>query len=79
MPTRENRKHPLLLLVLAGTLTACAANDAAVERAPASENEYVTGSRIPGKGRGTTTTMSKEEMERIRSTTQQGLPENMKP
>ena len=63
----------------AGLLCACAAPDPADARAVRTEGEYVTGSRIPGKGRGPVTSTSTEELERARSTVRQHLPEDMKP
>lgn len=63
----------------AGLLAACAAPDAGEARAVRTDAEYVTGSRIPGKGRGTVTSIDKEEVERARSTVRQHLPEDMKP
>ena len=69
----------LILIVSAGLLTACAASDPAEVRAPRSENEYITGSRIPGKGPGAVTRGDKEEIERMRSTGTVPLPDHMKP
>jgi hypothetical protein len=69
----------LIVTVSAGLLAACAASDPAEVRAPRSESEYITGSRIPGKGPGAVTRGDKEEIERMRSTGTVPLPDHMKP
>ena len=65
----------LAALVLLPLAVGCASNTGEV-RAPASENDFVTGSRIPGKGRGVT--MSRDDLEHLRSTAQQPIPEHLK-
>jgi hypothetical protein len=69
----------LTALLLAPLLSACAADNSPDARRPSSDNEYITGSRIPGKGRGPVTTVGKEEVERLRTLEPQVLPDGMKP
>jgi hypothetical protein len=66
----------LALLALLPLAAACGATDDTEARAPLSDNAFVTGSRIPGKGR--VTTVDREEMERMRSASPQSLPEVLK-
>jgi hypothetical protein len=67
-----------LVLALAFLLAACAAGEKTEERAVRSDEEYITGSRIPGKG-GRVRTMSKEELERMRAAQPQPVPEGLTP
>ena len=66
----------LTALILLPLAAACAATDPTEVRAPRSENEFVTGSRIPGKGRGAATT--RDDIEHMRSTAQQPMPDTLK-
>jgi len=50
--------------LLCTMLIGCASNGATEERRAPSENDYVTGTRIPQKNKGAVSTMTREEWER---------------
>jgi hypothetical protein len=66
------------LIAIVPLLAACAAGGTSEERAVRTDDEYITGSRIPGKG-GRVRTMSKEELERMRAAQPQPVPEGLTP
>ena len=66
----------LTALILLQLAAGCAATEPAEVRAPRSENEFITGSRIPGKGRGAA--MTRDDIEHVRSTAQQPMPDTLK-
>ena len=66
----------LALLALIPLATACASTEPVEPRAGRAESEFVTGSRIPGKGR-VSTTIERDELERLRSTTKEPYPASL--